>query len=107
MRRIFSIGLAVLLVFSVIVACSKGEEPAKEKEGKTTIQFWHSLSGVNGEYMDALIKRFNESQEKVEVVGTFQGTYDETSTKLQQALSANTAPDVTMIERAYVQNRRR
>ena len=103
MRRIFSIGLAVLLVFSVIVACSKGEEPAKDKEGKTTIQFWHSLSGVNGEYMDALIKRFNESQEKVEVVGTFQGTYDETSTKLQQALSANTAPDVTMIERAYVQ----
>ena len=105
MRRIFSIGLAVLLVFSVLAACSKGEEPAKEKEkgGKTTIQFWHSLSGVNGEYMDALIKRFNEGQDKIEVVGTFQGTYDETSTKLQQALSANTAPDLTMIERAYVQ----
>ncbi len=70
---------------------------------KTKVQFWHSLGGKNGEYMDALIKRFNESHPDIEVVGTFQGGYDETVTKLQQAVASNTAPDVTMLERAYVQ----
>ncbi|MBO0958805.1 ABC transporter substrate-binding protein [Neobacillus sp. MM2021_6] len=110
MKRLFSLCVAVLMIFSLLAACSSKEEKTAstpkdqdKQEGKTTIQFWHSLGGVNGEYMDALIKRFNDSQDKVEVVGTFQGTYDETSTKLQQALSANTAPDVAMIERAYVQ----
>lgn len=71
--------------------------------GKTTVQFWHSLGGKNGEYMDALIQRFNESHNDIEVVGTYQGGYDETVTKLQQAVASDTAPDVTMLERAYVQ----
>ncbi|WP_269432552.1 extracellular solute-binding protein [Gordoniibacillus kamchatkensis] len=50
-----------------------------------------------------MIKRFNDTHDKIEVVGTFQGSYDETVTKLQQAVAAKTAPDVTMLERAYVQ----
>ncbi|WP_260399914.1 extracellular solute-binding protein, partial [Peribacillus simplex] len=53
--------------------------------------------------MDALIQRFNESHEDIEVVGTFQGGYDETVTKLQQAIASGTGPDVSMLERAYVQ----
>ncbi|NHN29054.1 ABC transporter substrate-binding protein [Paenibacillus agricola] len=73
------------------------------KAGKTTVQFWHSLGGKNGEYMDALIKRFNESHQDIEVVGNFQGSYDETVTKLQQAIASKTAPDVSMLERAYVE----
>ncbi|RED66368.1 ABC transporter substrate-binding protein [Cohnella lupini] len=76
-------------------------EPASTE--KTTIQFWHSLSGKNAEYMDALLKRFNDSHPNIEVVGTFQGTYDETVTKLQQSIASNTGPDVTMLERAYVE----
>ncbi|MCS7459188.1 ABC transporter substrate-binding protein [Paenibacillus doosanensis] len=71
--------------------------------GKTTLQFWHSLGGKNGEYFDSMIKSFNESQNKIEVVGTFQGSYDEMVTKLQQAVAAKTAPDVAMLERAYIQ----
>ncbi|MBA2942590.1 ABC transporter substrate-binding protein [Paenibacillus sp. CGMCC 1.16610] len=75
-------------------------EPAK---GKATVQFWHSLGGKTGEYMTAMIDRFNASHPNIEVVGTFQGNYDETATKLQQSIAANTAPDVTMLERAYVE----
>jgi sn-glycerol 3-phosphate transport system substrate-binding protein len=37
------------------------------------------------------------------VVGTFQGSYDETVTKLQQYIAAKTGPDVSMLERDYVQ----
>lgn len=111
MKKFFSLFAAFMLVLSILAACGNEEktegtpkdDPEEEQEGTVTIQFWHSLGGVNGEYLDAMIKRFNDSQDKVEVVGTFQGTYDETSTKLQQALSAGTAPDLAMIERAYVQ----
>lgn len=82
---------------------SAGTADAAASGGKTTVQFWHSLGGKNGEYMDALIQRFNESHNDIEVVGTYQGGYDETVTKLQQAVASDTAPDVTMLERAYVQ----
>lgn len=84
-------------------ANSAGTADAAASGGKTTVQFWHSLGGKNGEYMDALIQRFNESHNDIEVVGTYQGGYDETVTKLQQAVASDTAPDVTMLERAYVQ----
>ncbi|MCU6792083.1 ABC transporter substrate-binding protein [Paenibacillus sp. WQ 127069] len=77
--------------------------PAPAKAGKTTIQYWHSMGGKNGEYTDAMIKRFNESHPDIEVVGTFQGGYDEVVTKLQQSAAANTAPDVSMLERSFVQ----
>lgn len=118
--------LSIMVLFSLLAACgggggtantgntggsgSTGESPgngAAESptggEGVTTVQFWHSLGGKNGEYMDALIQRFNESHEDIEVVGTFQGGYDETVTKLQQAIASGTGPDVSMLERAYVQ----
>ncbi|SFL23013.1 sn-glycerol 3-phosphate transport system substrate-binding protein [Paenibacillus sp. 1_12] len=76
---------------------------AAAKTGKTTIQYWHSMGGTNGEFTDAMIKRFNASHPNIEVVGTFQGGYDEVVTKLQQAAAAGSAPDVTMLERSFVQ----
>ncbi|MBB6731556.1 ABC transporter substrate-binding protein [Cohnella zeiphila] len=70
---------------------------------KVTIQFWHSTSGKTGEALDAMVQRFNSSHPDVQVVSTFQGSYDDASTKLQQAIAGNNAPDVSMVERAYVQ----
>lgn len=71
--------------------------------GKTTVEFWYSLGGSAGEAMERMIQRFNASQDDIEVVATYQGNYSETVTKLQQAVAANTAPDISMLERAYVQ----
>ncbi|GAB6928668.1 ABC transporter substrate-binding protein [Paenibacillus sp. JCM 10914] len=116
--------LSIILLFSLLAACggggsstgSAGETPGNggtgtnggaetppASQGKTTVQFWHSLGGKNGEYTDALIQRFNAAHSDIEVVGTFQGGYDETVTKLQQAIASGTGPDVSMLERAYVQ----
>ncbi|MDN4074353.1 ABC transporter substrate-binding protein [Fictibacillus terranigra] len=105
MKKSYLLSLVAIMIFVLLSGCN-GEEKANGSNGnggKTTIQFWHSLDGKNGEYMDALIQRFNDSQDEVKVVGTFQGSYDEAATKLQQSISANTGPDVTMLERAYVQ----
>ncbi|CAG7618033.1 ABC transporter substrate-binding protein [Paenibacillus allorhizosphaerae] len=104
--------LSSTLALSLLAGCTQpatdtdsGKAPAGDpaKGGKATVQFWHSLGGKNGEYIDAMIKRFNETHPNIEVVGSFQGSYDETVTKLQQAVAAKTAPDVTMLERAYVE----
>ncbi|MBH0169172.1 ABC transporter substrate-binding protein [Fictibacillus sp. 18YEL24] len=107
MKLKYVLSAMAVLVFMMLAGCQGETEKTsgtKSKEGGTaTIQFWHSLGGKNGEFMDQLIQRFNDSQDEVKVVGTFQGTYDETSTKLQQSISASTGPDVTMLERSYVQ----
>lgn len=109
--------LAVSMLITVLAGCSgsgsnqaastdtetAAGSDAKATGKKATVQFWHSLGGKNGEYMDALIQRFNASHDDIEVVGTQQGNYDETVTKLQQAIASNTAPDISMLERASVQ----
>ncbi|MEK3726116.1 ABC transporter substrate-binding protein [Paenibacillus sp. FSL H8-0034] len=69
---------------------------------KTKVQFWHSMGGKNKDYVEGVVKSFNESQAKIEVVATYQGGYDETVTKLQQAVAAKTSPDIAMLERAFV-----
>ena len=112
-KSVFGSLVMVLLLLSFVMGCSNSSgpadsEPAAEatggegKTGKTKIQFWHSMGGKNNEYIDKMIKSYNESQDKVEVIATFQGSYQETLTKLQQAVPANTAPDISMLERAFV-----
>jgi sn-glycerol 3-phosphate transport system substrate-binding protein len=116
-KKKLSLILATTVMVGLLAGCGQAEPSSNSagsaapesvkaeptKAGTTTINFWHSLSGKNGEYMDALLKRFNDSHPNIQVVGTFQGTYDETVTKLQQSIAAKTAPDVTMLERAYVE----
>lgn len=50
-----------------------------------------------------MIGKFNAAHDDIEVVGTHQGNYAETVTKLQQGIPSGTAPDVSMLERAYVE----
>jgi sn-glycerol 3-phosphate transport system substrate-binding protein len=77
---------------------------APTSAGKTvTIQFWHSLGGQNNEYIDAMVKRFNDTHPNIQVVPTYQGGYAETASKLQAAIAGNNAPDVSMLERARIQ----
>ena len=77
-----------------------GTEPAGSSD-KAVVQFWHSMGGNNGTYIDEMVAAYNSSQDKVEVVATFQGSYQEALTKVQQAVPAGTAPDIAMIERGF------
>jgi sn-glycerol 3-phosphate transport system substrate-binding protein len=110
MRPILFISLIVCL--SILAACSSDtstsseaevENESTENNEKTTLEFWHALGGENGERIDSMVERFNNSQDQIEVVATYQGGYDETVTKLQQGIASDTGPDLAMIERAYVQ----
>ncbi|MGL3148832.1 ABC transporter substrate-binding protein [Microbacterium sp. A82] len=99
-------GLGLVAVASLVslVGCSSsgGNDGESSSDGPVTIQFWHSMGGANGESLDRVVETYNESQDDVDVVATFQGGYGEALTKLQQAIPAGTAPDISMLERAFV-----
>jgi sn-glycerol 3-phosphate transport system substrate-binding protein len=55
-------------------------------------QFWYSFGGKNREVTEAHIKRFNESQSKYRIEGTFQGDYFQALAKIRAAAITKTAP---------------
>lgn len=113
-----SILIVLTLMISLLAACGgnnsngAGSNTGSSNTGsnsnagsseKVKIDFWHSLGGTNGEAVAAMVKRFNDSHPNIEVVETFQGSYPETVTKLQQAAASNQAPEVAMVERGFVE----
>ena len=74
----------------------KNEEAAQEEE-KVSIEFWHAMSGSGQESLDAIVKGFNESQDNYEVVAEFQGTYEESLTKLRGVGGTKDAPAITQV----------
>ncbi len=61
------------------------------------INFWHAMSGHNGEVIEELVKRFNESQSEVVVTSTFQGSYDDEINKLKAGLQSKDVPAVVQV----------
>ena len=47
---------------------------------QTEIQWWHSMGGNLGEWVNDQAKGFNESQKEYKVVPVFKGSYDESMT---------------------------
>jgi sn-glycerol 3-phosphate transport system substrate-binding protein len=107
MKKIVSLVVGVLMLASLALAgCGGSKTPAAApaaKEGKITVNYWHSMAGANGELVKAMVERYNASQDKIQVIETFQGGYEDAAAKLQQSVAAGTAPEIAMIERAFVE----
>ena len=73
---------------------SGGVSSGGDSSGKTQITVWHAMGGVNGEAMQEMVDDFNASQDEVEVSIEYQGTYDDTITKLKAAMQSGELPDV-------------
>ncbi|UUX48790.1 extracellular solute-binding protein [Nisaea acidiphila] len=56
------------------------------------IQWWHAMSGGLGEGVDEIVRRFNESQDKYEVVATWKGRYRHLLTQTIAAIRAGEQP---------------
>ena len=66
-------------------------------QAQTEIQFWHSMTAVNGEWVNDLAKDFNASQKNYKIVPTFKGTYDESMTGAVAAFRAGNGPHVLQV----------
>ena len=69
----------------------------QEPGSKVKVVFWSSFGGKNGEVEQELIRRFNESQQDVEVEYQFQGTYEETAQKVLVALQTRQGTDFSVL----------
>ena len=66
-------------------------------QAQTEIQWWHSMTAVNGEWVNDLAKQFNESQKDFKIVPTYKGTYDESMTASIAAFRAGNAPHILQV----------
>lgn len=110
-----SIFWLLILSFAVLTACTNSDndtnteetetetpEPATSEgtgteDAKVSIEFWHAMSGTGQESLDSIVKGFNDSQDKYEVVAEFQGTYEESLTKLRGVGGTKDAPAITQV----------
>jgi sn-glycerol 3-phosphate transport system substrate-binding protein len=79
---------------SVALACAFVNLPAM---AQTEIQWWHSMGGALGEWVNDHAKDFNASQSTYKVVPTFKGSYDESMTAAIAAFRAGNAPHILQV----------
>ena len=53
------------------------------------LTFWHGMGGSTGEALQKLVDQFNDSQDEIVVEAQYQGSYDETLTKLRSSASGS------------------
>ncbi len=61
------------------------------------IQWWHSMGGALGEWVNDLAKDFNASQSEYKIVPTFKGNYDESMTAAIAAFRSGNAPHILQV----------
>ncbi len=66
-------------------------------QAQTEIQWWHSMTAVNGEVVNDLAKNFNASQSAYKIVPTFKGNYTESFTAAVAAFRAGNAPHILQV----------
>ncbi|HEY4552438.1 MAG TPA: ABC transporter substrate-binding protein [Bacillaceae bacterium] len=87
-----------IAIGSLLSGCSNKEAGSKKKDGPIEIEFWYGLGGNLGDLTKAKIKKFNESQDEVKVIGVAQGDYTETYQKLQAAIASKKTPAAVLLE---------
>ncbi len=83
-----SVAAAAAAVFSLF---------SPQAQAQTEVQWWHSMTAVNGEWVNDLAKDFNASQKEYKIIPTFKGTYDESMTAAVAAFRAGNAPHILQV----------
>jgi sn-glycerol 3-phosphate transport system substrate-binding protein len=66
-------------------------------QAQTEIQWWHSMTAVNNEWVNDLAKDFNSRQKDYKVVPVYKGSYDESMTAAIAAFRAGNAPNILQV----------
>jgi sn-glycerol 3-phosphate transport system substrate-binding protein len=84
-------------VFKTLAAAAVAAAISLPAQAQTEIQWWHSMGGALGEWVNDLAKDFNNSQKDYKIVPTFKGSYDESMTAAIAAFRAGNAPHVLQV----------
>ena len=66
-------------------------------QAQTEIQWWHSMGGALGDWVNDLANEFNASQKDYKVVPSFKGSYDQSMTAAIAAFRAGNAPNILQV----------
>lgn len=76
----------------------QAETKKEDANGKVSLVFWHGMGGEPGKALKKLVDQYNSSQDKVFVQESYQGSYDDTLTKLRATASgASVGADLVQI----------
>jgi sn-glycerol 3-phosphate transport system substrate-binding protein len=71
---------------------------AAQAQAVTEIQWWHAMGGANNDRVNALAKRFNDSQKDYKVTPVFKGSYPEAMSAAIAAYRAGNAPVLLQVQ---------
>lgn len=97
--KVLSGVLAAATVMST-VGFTPVQARAAEAGDITELTYWYSWGGAIQECNEALVEEFNETigkEKGIHVTAEYQGTYNETTSKLQAAAVAKTMPEVAVV----------
>ena len=107
-RAFLGLGAAGLSV-PFLASCAGGANTADEELGQVdfnapskyagremNIVMWSATGGHNGDVLQELVTKFNDSQEDIYAEVQFQGGYEESGPKLTAALQGGSVPDIMM-----------
>ncbi|MDZ4074070.1 MAG: sn-glycerol-3-phosphate ABC transporter substrate-binding protein UgpB [Hylemonella sp.] len=84
----FSVKLSVAALSALLLA---------PVQAQTEIQWWHSMTAVNNEWVNDLAKDFNNRQKDYKITPVFKGSYDESMTAAIAAFRAGNAPHILQV----------
>ncbi|MFB1097622.1 ABC transporter substrate-binding protein [Terribacillus sp. JSM ZJ617] len=96
MKRLLA-GLSVLFVLFLTACSSTDSASGTTGDGKTEIIFWHAMGGELEASVNEIVDEYNNSQDKYTVKPVYQGSYEESLTKLNTVAGTADAPAVTQI----------
>ncbi|HKK31803.1 MAG TPA: sn-glycerol-3-phosphate ABC transporter substrate-binding protein, partial [Alphaproteobacteria bacterium] len=79
---------SIMLAVAAAIALGTGSASAE----RIQIHWWHAMSGGLGEGVKEIVRRFNESQDKYEVVETWKGRYRHLMNQTIAAIRAGEHP---------------
>lgn len=104
LKKFLPLVLTATMALTTLAGCggaSQGTADASSNGSdaqKTTITFWHSMGGVNGEALTYLVDKFNsENDKRIFVDAQYQGEYDDSINKLKSAQLGNMGADLVQI----------
>lgn len=89
-KRMISLILGITMLSTLFVGCGNQKTSSEGKEGSVPIEYWHTMSGINGEVMGEIVSDFNDTigkEKGIVVKCVYQG--DDVSEKLKTLAQAN------------------
>lgn len=98
MKRKWTALMGTVALCGMLAACGNEEQDAQTEasteDEKIELTFWYAYADKIQEANDELVERFNESQDRIEVTASTQGSYTEVEQKVRQSMVAGNEPDV-------------